>query len=174
MLDSEIQIQLAWLRQQSPSVRKEFIEELKRRHGGFTRAAFRELGFTGPPARGWRKRFVDGKSAKPEESKPSKKQQRRERKKIARERRKERLVNGDKFLESYEWRRLRYATLIQHGRRCMCCGRTPDDGVKIHVDHIKPRRSHPDLALCANNLQILCHECNHGKGNWDQTDWRKP
>ena len=28
-------------------------------------------------------------------------------------------------------------------------------------------------ALEITNLQILCHECNHGKGNWDQTDWRR-
>ena len=30
----------------------------------------------------------------------------------------------------------------------------------------------PQLALDVDNLQILCHECNHGKGNWDMTDWR--
>jgi hypothetical protein len=20
---------------------------------------------------------------------------------------------------------------------------------------------------------VLCHDCNHGKGNWDMTDWRQ-
>lgn len=29
-----------------------------------------------------------------------------------------------------------------------------------------------DLALSLENLQVLCAECNHGKGNWDMTDWR--
>lgn len=30
----------------------------------------------------------------------------------------------------------------------------------------------PDLALSMDNLQVLCGDCNHGKGNWDVTDWR--
>ena len=81
---------------------------------------------------------------------------------------------SDEFLNSYEWRRLRYEVLIERGRRCDCCGRTPLDGIQIHVDHIQPRKKFPQLALDKANLQVLCHECNHGKGNWDMTDWRKP
>lgn len=77
----------------------------------------------------------------------------------------------DDFLNTFEWRKLRYATLQKYGARCQCCGRTPPE-VKIHVDHIKPRRKHPELALDPDNLQVLCGECNHGKSNWDETDWR--
>jgi 5-methylcytosine-specific restriction endonuclease McrA len=55
---------------------------------------------------------------------------------------------------------------------CVCCGRGVSDGIKLNVDHIKPRKRHPELALDINNLQVLCNECNHGKGNWDETDWR--
>lgn len=62
--------------------------------------------------------------------------------------------------------------LKKYSPRCMCCGATPKDGAVMNVDHIKPRKLFPNLALDINNLQILCHECNHGKGNWDQTDWR--
>ena len=76
------------------------------------------------------------------------------------------------FLESYAWRKLRMRVLLQHGPRCMCCGATPKDGAVMNVDHIKPRLTHPELALDFENLQILCGECNHGKGNWDTTDWR--
>lgn len=76
------------------------------------------------------------------------------------------------FLETYDWRRLRMMALQKYGRRCMCCGASPDTGAVMHVDHIKPRKLFPALALDLDNLQILCHECNHGKGNWDQTDWR--
>jgi hypothetical protein len=59
------------------------------------------------------------------------------------------------------------------GARCSCCGATSADGVRIHVDHIKPRKYFPHLALAPSNLQVLCEVCNHGKGNWDQTDWRR-
>ena len=43
----------------------------------------------------------------------------------------------------------------------------------MNVDHIKPRKLFPNLALDSSNLQVLCEVCNHGKGNWDMTDWRK-
>lgn len=81
-------------------------------------------------------------------------------------------VRSDEFLGTYEWRSLRMKVLAKYGPKCMCCGATPDHGETMHVDHIKPRRTHPMLALSFENLQILCSTCNHGKGNWDQTDWR--
>ena len=77
------------------------------------------------------------------------------------------------FLSSYEWRKIRMEAIVKHGGRCQCCGATAGDGIVINVDHILPRKTHPHLALDINNLQILCNVCNHGKGNWDQTDWRK-
>lgn len=78
----------------------------------------------------------------------------------------------DAFLETFEWRQLRMLAIKKYGARCMCCGATPADGITINVDHIKPRKHYPHLALDIENLQILCHPCNHGKGNWDRTDWR--
>jgi len=81
-------------------------------------------------------------------------------------------VASDSFLETYEWRKLRMQALKKYGPKCMCCGATPATGAVMNVDHIKPRKLFPNLALELSNLQILCHECNHGKGNWDQTDWR--
>ena len=79
---------------------------------------------------------------------------------------------ADVFLQSYEWRRVRMLVLKRDGATCACCGATRADGVKMHVDHIKPRKLFPNLALDTENLQILCEVCNHGKGNWDMTDWR--
>lgn len=81
-------------------------------------------------------------------------------------------VTSDSFLQSYDWRRVRMVALKRDGARCACCGATPATGAVMNVDHIKPRKTHPHLALDVNNLQVLCHECNHGKGNWDSTDWR--
>lgn len=76
------------------------------------------------------------------------------------------------FLTSFEWRRLRMEVIKERGARCECCGSTPKDGVRINVDHVKPRKRYPELALEKSNLQVLCEVCNHGKGNWDETDWR--
>jgi len=81
-------------------------------------------------------------------------------------------VSTTAFLSTFEWRKVRMMALKKYGPRCQCCGATPKDGAVMNVDHIKPRKLFPSLALDVNNLQILCHECNHGKGNWDNTDWR--
>ncbi|MDX9707335.1 MAG: HNH endonuclease [Azospira sp.] len=81
-------------------------------------------------------------------------------------------VSSKDFLATFEWRRVRMMALKKYGPRCMCCGATPEHGAVMNVDHIKPRRMFPQLALDIDNLQILCGECNHGKGNWDMTDWR--
>lgn len=62
--------------------------------------------------------------------------------------------------------------LKKRGARCECCGATPANGAVMNVDHVHPRKTHPQLALEETNLQVLCGDCNHGKGNWDSTDWR--
>ena len=81
-------------------------------------------------------------------------------------------VASNEFLSTYEWRKVRMEALKLYGPKCQCCGATPATGAVMNVDHIKPRKLWPSLALDVKNLQILCHPCNHGKGNWDQTDWR--
>lgn len=73
---------------------------------------------------------------------------------------------------SREWRSVRMAVLERDKAKCSCCGRTSADGIKINVDHIKNRHKHPELALTLSNLQVLCNECNHGKGNRYDTNWR--
>ena len=45
--------------------------------------------------------------------------------------------------------------------RCQMCGRTVDDGIKLHIDHIVPFSKGGSSDM--DNLQVLCHECNLAK-----------
>lgn len=73
-----------------------------------------------------------------------------------------------------KWRQVRYQALKRSNGRCDCCGATAkSSGAPLHVDHIKPKSLHPELAVELSNLQVLCADCNVGKGNWDETDWTK-
>ena len=76
------------------------------------------------------------------------------------------------FYSCREWRELRYRALRWHGFACMCCGKTKDQGAQLHVDHIKPISKHPELKLSFNNLQVLCKDCNLGKSNKYDDDFR--
>jgi ribosomal protein S30 len=76
------------------------------------------------------------------------------------------------FYSSRAWKILRYQAFERYGNKCACCGATPSDGLVMHVDHIKPKSTSPELALDIENLQILCEDCNVGKINQWQTDWR--
>lgn len=76
------------------------------------------------------------------------------------------------FYESYEWRKVRYGALIAADGKCQLCGRSKHDGIILNVDHIVSLRTNWKLRAAISNLQVLCHECNHGKGNRDKTDWR--
>lgn len=80
-------------------------------------------------------------------------------------------VAADGFLLSPEWRAIRKLALEKHGSCCLKCGRmgTPDE--PINVDHIKPRKFFPELALDLSNLQPLCWRCNKAKGN-READYR--
>jgi len=76
------------------------------------------------------------------------------------------------FYSTKEWKRLRYDVLAKHKGVCMLCGASAKTGAVIHIDHIKPKFSHPELSLDETNLQVLCEECNLGKGMRDDTDFR--
>jgi len=81
-------------------------------------------------------------------------------------------IESDKFLKSKEWRTLRYEVLRELEGLCQLCGRGRKQGVILHVDHIKPRSTHPELRLVKENLQVLCEDCNVGKSNLYEDDWR--
>jgi len=77
------------------------------------------------------------------------------------------------FYTSTAWRQLRYLALKNAAASCQCCGTPALPGKPLHVDHIKPRSRYPELELSLDNLQVLCQDCNIGKGAWDDTDWRQ-
>jgi len=92
---------------------------------------------------------------------------------IARWKLKQTTKPSELFYKSREWRELRVAVLEKYECKCMMCGCSPKEhGIVVHVDHIKPRSTHPHLELQADNLQILCEDCNLGKSNYYITDWR--
>lgn len=80
-------------------------------------------------------------------------------------------LKGSGFLLSPEWRALRARVVAHYGGKCMKCSHIPKRGV--NVDHIKPRKLFPELALEFDNLQVLCSRCNKAKGNKHQTDYRR-
>jgi len=61
--------------------------------------------------------------------------------------------------------RLRFRVLQRDNFTCVKCGRSPtnEDGVKLHVDHIKPYSKGGETII--ENLQTLCQKCNVGKGD---------
>lgn len=85
------------------------------------------------------------------------------------------LVSKDQcaeFYQSTDWRRIRDLILAVYGRRCMACQKTEDDGVAIHVDHIRPLKRYWSLRLDPENLQILCASCNRTKASRSEIDLR--
>ena len=55
---------------------------------------------------------------------------------------------------------MRYKVLKRDGFKCVACGRTTEDGIKLHIDHKLP------FSLGGiSDLQTLCNECNISKSN---------
>ena len=59
--------------------------------------------------------------------------------------------------------KLRYMILRRDGFRCQLCGRSANDGIKLHVDHIIPISK--GGRTIESNLRVLCEDCNLGKGD---------
>jgi hypothetical protein len=58
--------------------------------------------------------------------------------------------------------KVRFNILERDNYTCQACGATPQNGATLEIDHIKPiAKGGTDDLL---NLQVLCRECNAGKG----------
>lgn len=64
--------------------------------------------------------------------------------------------------------KLRYAVLHRDNSKCQRCGKTIDDGIKLHVDHKIPVDMGGKTVI--DNLWTLCNECNLGKKNFFSDD----
>jgi hypothetical protein len=56
---------------------------------------------------------------------------------------------------------IRFDVLNRDGFRCTYCGRGPDQGVLLEVDHVVPRSAGGEDTL--DNLVTACWDCNRGK-----------
>lgn len=81
---------------------------------------------------------------------------------------------AQEFYQSRAWKRVRLRILIRDGRICRCCGATPDAGAVMNVDHIRSLRHFWHLRLDETNLQVLCADCNCGKGNDEIQEFPTP
>ncbi len=62
---------------------------------------------------------------------------------------------------------MRYDILQRDSFRCVLCGRTANDGVQLHVDHIRPVSKGGKTEY--SNLRTLCDQCNLGKSDkWNE------
>ncbi len=55
--------------------------------------------------------------------------------------------------------------------KCVVCGKGERDGVKLHIDHIKPRDKGGESTV--ENGQVLCAAHNFKKKNYNQTETAK-
>jgi len=62
---------------------------------------------------------------------------------------------------SPEWKRVRRAALVRDGFKCTTCGACVRGKGQSRVDHIKPTKLFPVLALRLDNLHTLCASCDN-------------
>jgi 5-methylcytosine-specific restriction endonuclease McrA len=91
--------------------------------------------------------------------------------------RKEHHRHSKRVTRGERWRTLRMAVLERDAFRCKSCGCAG----RLEVDHIKPVRTHPELAYEPTNCQALCPschtrktriECGHPPPREDRQAWR--
>lgn len=64
------------------------------------------------------------------------------------------------FYNSARWKKTRKIALMRDGGLCVMCRKLDIITPAYEVDHIKPLKAAPKLALVVSNLQSLCHNCH--------------
>lgn len=65
---------------------------------------------------------------------------------------------------------MRWYVFKRDNWKCVACGRSAEDGIILHIDHIVPRSKGGKDEI--ENYQTLCNICNIGKSNKDETNLR--
>lgn len=73
--------------------------------------------------------------------------------------RKEYARHSKRVTSTRRWKVLRQQILERDGWKCRCC----PERRHLEIDHIKPVRTHPELAFDPRNLQALCGPCHTRK-----------
>jgi hypothetical protein len=81
-------------------------------------------------------------------------------------------MSGRRVRYRDRYREVRDAVLARDNYTCALCGKKPKRRGGLHLDHIRPRSTHPHLDLDPANLQALCASCNRHKHDYDGDDWR--
>lgn len=77
------------------------------------------------------------------------------------------IKKADEYKQSVQYQRsimtdsLRYNVMKRDRFRCVLCGASASDGVRLHVDHICPISKGGKTEM--SNLRTLCERCNLGK-----------
>lgn len=66
---------------------------------------------------------------------------------------------GAAIYRTPQWQALRFKAKRRDGWKCVKCGTAG----RLEVDHVKPIRTHPELAYELDNLQSLCVPCHSRK-----------
>ena len=81
---------------------------------------------------------------------------------------------GDPFYLTPEWKALRLERIRLDRYICQHCGVKCLGKAKgmpaPQVDHVKPRRLCPSMAMDIDNLRTLCHSCHSKRTKADQLD----
>ena len=64
---------------------------------------------------------------------------------------------------SAEWKAVRRKVFARDGYRCASCGELRHGAKRMHLHHVKPWATHPELRLDPDNLIVLCADCHRAR-----------
>lgn len=68
---------------------------------------------------------------------------------------------GERRTYPHRFYKLRFKILERDNFKCVYCGNGPEEGMKLHIDHLIPYSKGGKTEL--QNLVTACHVCNIGK-----------